>query len=238
MNTNSERGFTAHAHVHRIITDFNHWPSEALETNHLKLPTLRILRLAGTLPGFEFENLSSLHQDTDIATYIRSASQTIDQTRQENISTLQGQPGTKEYDKLVRQNCKPLLYSNKLLKHLAPQWETNTCTWHKLITSHHTDSTDASYHISPTDVILAKLPNGLKPGSKTELRTTIDTLKATLLLPATTEHRKLPKLNTTNITLIHHTWYTYLNTRGLPAHTPINFETLIKRSSNNRTTLK
>jgi len=73
---------------------------------------------------------------------------------------------------------------------------------------------------------------------KTTLRTAIDTLRATLLLPATTEHRKLPKPNTTNATLIHHTWYTSLNTRGLPVHTPTNFETLIKRSSNNITTLK
>jgi hypothetical protein len=52
MKNNSEIGFTAHAHVHKIITEFKHWPPEALETNHLKIPTLRILRLAGTIPGF------------------------------------------------------------------------------------------------------------------------------------------------------------------------------------------
>jgi hypothetical protein len=109
MKKTSERGFTAHAHVHRLITNFNHLPSEALETNHLKLPTLRILRLASTQPVFQFENLPSLHQHSDIATSIRSASNTIDQTRQENRSKLQGQPGTKEYDKLVRHKCKPLL---------------------------------------------------------------------------------------------------------------------------------
>jgi hypothetical protein len=109
MNKNSERGFTTHAHVHKIITNYNHWPSKALETNHLKLPTLRILRLANTISGFEFENLPSLHHDNDIATSIRSASHTIDQIRQENKSTLQGQPGTKEYDKLARHHCKPLL---------------------------------------------------------------------------------------------------------------------------------
>jgi hypothetical protein len=59
-----------------------------------------------------------------------------------------------------------------------------------------------------------------------------------LLFPATTEHRKLPKPDNSDATLIHHTWYTHLNTRGLPAHTPINFETLIKRSSNNTNSLK
>ena len=53
-----------------------------------------------------------------------------------------------------------------------------------------------------------------------------------------TEHKKLPKPNTTNATLKHHTWYPYLITRGLPTHTPTNFETLIKCSSNHRTTLK
>jgi hypothetical protein len=108
----------------------------------------------------------------------------------------------------------------------------------KLITSHHADSSEASYHISHTNVILAKLPSGDKPGPKTALRTAIDTLIATLLLPVTTEHRKLPKPNTTNAILIHHTWYPYLNTRGLPAHIPTNFETLIKRSSHNTETLK
>jgi hypothetical protein len=120
MNKNTERGFTAHAQVHRLITAFNHWPSEALETNHLKLPTLRIIRMASTLPGREFENLPSLHKDNDITTSIQSASNKIDQTIQENRSALQRQSGTKEYDKLVRHTFKPLLYSNKLLKHLAP----------------------------------------------------------------------------------------------------------------------
>ncbi len=52
MSKNSEKGFTAHAHVHRLISEFNQWPPEALETNHLKIPTLRILRLVGTIPGF------------------------------------------------------------------------------------------------------------------------------------------------------------------------------------------
>ncbi len=50
-NKDTERGFTAHAHVHRLISQFNHWSHEALESNPLKLPTLRILRLASTIPG-------------------------------------------------------------------------------------------------------------------------------------------------------------------------------------------
>ena len=30
MNKDSERGFIAHAHVHRLLTRFNQWPGEAL----------------------------------------------------------------------------------------------------------------------------------------------------------------------------------------------------------------
>jgi hypothetical protein len=38
MNKDSERGFTAHAHVHRFLSQFNHSPREALESNPLKSP--------------------------------------------------------------------------------------------------------------------------------------------------------------------------------------------------------
>ncbi len=55
MNKGTERGFTAHAHVHRLLSQFNYWPHEALESNPLKLPTLRILRLASAIPGLEFD---------------------------------------------------------------------------------------------------------------------------------------------------------------------------------------
>ena len=30
MNKDTERRFTAHAHVHRLLSQFNHWPQEAL----------------------------------------------------------------------------------------------------------------------------------------------------------------------------------------------------------------
>ena len=50
MNKDTERGFTARAHVHRrLLSQLNHWPQEALESNPLKLPTLRILRLASNI---------------------------------------------------------------------------------------------------------------------------------------------------------------------------------------------
>jgi hypothetical protein len=57
MNKDTERGFTANAHVYRILPLFGYWPREALESNPLKLPTLRILKLPGTIPRLEFDRL-------------------------------------------------------------------------------------------------------------------------------------------------------------------------------------
>ena len=115
-----ERGFTARAHVHRLLTQFNHWPREALESNNLKLPTLRILRHASTILGLEFDSLPPLRHDNANSTSIREASSAVDNSRQEKHSSLQEHVGTKEYDKLIRQQCNPIQYSRKLLKHLAP----------------------------------------------------------------------------------------------------------------------
>ena len=66
--------------------------------------------------------------------------------------------GTKDYDTLVREPCKPIKYSNNLLKHLAPIWETGIYEWNNLLTIKHASPTAFTYHIQPTDAILAKLP--------------------------------------------------------------------------------
>jgi hypothetical protein len=49
MNKYTERIYLAHSHTLSILTQFNHWLTEALESNPLKLSTLRILRLASTI---------------------------------------------------------------------------------------------------------------------------------------------------------------------------------------------
>jgi len=123
VNKYSERGFTAHAHVNRLISRFDHWPLEALESNPLKIPTLRILRHANTIPGLGFESLPPLHQANAISSSIRYTSLAVNNSHSEQHSTLQGHVGNQEYDKLVRQQCKPITYSHQLLEHLAPLWE-------------------------------------------------------------------------------------------------------------------
>jgi hypothetical protein len=53
VNKDSERGFTAHAHVHPLLLHFNHWPREALESNPLKLSS----------PFFASLDLEAAYQD-------------------------------------------------------------------------------------------------------------------------------------------------------------------------------
>jgi len=124
INKDTERGFLDHSHTLHILTQFNHWPMEALESNPLKLPTLRILRLATNVDRLELDILPPLHHNNDIAESLRAASQAVDEARMGKRQTIQGTMGTKDYGLLVRQQSKPIRYSNNLLKHLAPLWET------------------------------------------------------------------------------------------------------------------
>ena len=123
MNKDAERGFTAHAHVHRLLSQFNHWPREALESNLLKLPTLRILKLASHILGLEYDNLPPIHQRNAITTSISEASIATKNALQDKRASIQGHMSTKEHDKMARQQCKPIQYSNNIFKHLAPLWE-------------------------------------------------------------------------------------------------------------------
>jgi hypothetical protein len=60
MNKDTERGYLTYSHTHRLLTQFNHWPTEALESNPLKLPTLRVLRMASAITNLHLDNLPPL----------------------------------------------------------------------------------------------------------------------------------------------------------------------------------
>jgi len=97
-----------------------YWPQEALESDPLKLPTLRILRHASNIPGLDYDRMPPLNQDNIVTTSIREASSAVDNARHAKRTALHGHIGTKEHDKIVRQQCKPIQYHKKQLKHLAP----------------------------------------------------------------------------------------------------------------------
>jgi hypothetical protein len=68
------------------------------------------------------------------------------------------------------QQCKPIQYSKKLLKDHAPLWELGLLIWNNLLTIQRHSNEDHTLHIQPTSVIMARLPNGDKPGPKSSLR--------------------------------------------------------------------
>jgi len=85
---------------------------------------------------------------------------------------------------------------------------------------------------------MARLPNGDKPGPKTSLRTSIDTLRATLFLPSSTDFRKLPSDATPLLTTIHASWKQFITPHNLPPHTIKSYANLMKATIPNATTNK
>ena len=61
VNKDSKRGYIPHAHVRRLISRFGHCSPGAVESNLLKILTLRIHRHVSTIPGIDFKNLPPLH---------------------------------------------------------------------------------------------------------------------------------------------------------------------------------
>jgi len=85
---------------------------------------------------------------------------------------------------------------------------------------------------------MAKLPNGDKTGPKTTLRTSLHTLRATLLLHATTEHKKLPKDTTPLLTTIHTSWTQFVTPNNLLTHKRNSYANLMNTPTPNITSNK
>ncbi len=150
MNKDTERGCLAYSHNLRLLSQFNHWSTKAIESNALKLLTLRVLRQAGTLPGLELKHLPKPTHDNEIAATLWAASQAVDHARQQSRHTIQCRIGNKDNDKNIRQQCKPLHYSNKILKHLAPLWESREHNWQHILTIQYASPDLFIYNIQPT----------------------------------------------------------------------------------------
>ncbi len=134
---------------------------------------------------------------------------------------------------MVRQQCKPIQCSDKILKHFAPLWELGLNNWNNHVTKQHHTKEHYTLHIPPTNVLMARLPNGDKTGPKTALRTSLDTLRDTLLLPVTTEHRELPKDTTPLLTTVHSSWLKFITPDNLPPHKPHSYAILMEAPATN-----
>jgi hypothetical protein len=63
----TDRQYLAYAHTTRAATTFQHWPKEAHEANHVKLPTLRVLSYIQHIPRAELEHIPNLQAPSHIA---------------------------------------------------------------------------------------------------------------------------------------------------------------------------
>ena len=114
MIKETERGYLAHSHAHRILTQFNHWTTKAIVSNPLKLPTLCILRLSSTVKDLELDNLlphyfikmalpraSGLHPKPSMLPVWKNDKRYEAQWARTNLTNLS-----------VTYICKPIKYSN------------------------------------------------------------------------------------------------------------------------------
>jgi hypothetical protein len=85
---------------------------------------------------------------------------------------------------------------------------------------------------------MTRLPNGDKPGPKTSLQTSLDILRVTLLLPASTEFRKLPSDTTPLLTTIQASWKQFITPDNIPTHITNSYANIIKTIIPNASTNK
>jgi hypothetical protein len=129
INKPMERGYLAYAHTSRITTTYQHWPKKAYEANQAKLPALRVLSYVKNIIGAKLEHMLNLQAPNHIATSLRAASKEVDwiwAKRRDNIPT---QLPPTDYTKQIRNRCRPLKYSDRIVKHLAPLWGEGVSDW-------------------------------------------------------------------------------------------------------------
>jgi hypothetical protein len=116
LNKPTDRGYLAYAHTSRVSNTYYHWPKEAYEAAQANLPALRVLSYVQNIIGAELEHIHNLQTPNHIANSLRAAFKELDEIRtkkRENIPK-------KEYNKQFRDQCQPLNFSDRLLRHLAP----------------------------------------------------------------------------------------------------------------------
>ena len=120
INKPTDRGYLAYAHTSRVETTYQHWPKEAYEANQAKLPTLRVLSYVQNITRAELEHIRNLQAPNHITTSLRVVSKEVDEIRAKQREHVPTNLPTKEYNKQIRNQCKPFNYSDRLLRHLAP----------------------------------------------------------------------------------------------------------------------
>ncbi len=128
----TDRGYLAYAHTSRVATSYQHWPKEAYEANQAKLLTLRVLSYVHNITRAELAHIPNLQAPNHIAINLRAASKEVDEIRAKQRENIPKNLPPKEYTKQIRNQCQPLNYSDKLLRHLPPPiWGRESQTGHQ-----------------------------------------------------------------------------------------------------------
>jgi hypothetical protein len=193
LNKPTGRGYLVYAHTSRVANTYQHWPKEAYEANQAKLPTLRVLSYGQNISGAELEHIPNLQTPNHIAIGLRAASGELDEIRAKKRENIPKTLPQKEYNKQLRDQYQPLNFSDRLLRHLAPLWGDGVSDWAPILEKHTTPTGHKEVHILNAKAIHAKLKSGDQKRIINNLELALSTLRTTLILPTTQDHKKLPK---------------------------------------------
>jgi hypothetical protein len=125
-----------------------------------------------------------------------------------------------------------------ILKHLAPLWGEGVSDWTPILEKQTTPAGHTEVYILNAKAIHAKLNSGDHQRINNNLELAQSTLRTTLILPTSQEHRKLPKLTTHKSHKIHISWLQYIIHEALPNNKPTTYETITSHISLERVTTK
>jgi hypothetical protein len=162
----------------------------------------------------------------------------MDETRAKQRDNIPKNLPPKEYAKQIRNQCLPLNFSDRLLKHLAPLWEEGVTDWTPIQGKHTTPARHTQVHILNTKAMLANFRSGDQHRISNNMKLAMSTLRTTITPPSNQEHRKLPKPTTNKTQQIHTQWPQYINHEALPLAKPTTYETITTHISLERGTTK
>jgi hypothetical protein len=223
---NKPTGVLAHAHITRVANTFQHLSKEAYEVSQAKLPTLYVLPYIQNIPGAELEHIPNLQAPNHIAASLRTTTKEVDENRASRREHIPTNLHPKDYARKLRNQCQPLKYSDRLLKHMILLWEEEVRDRKPILEKQTSPAGSTHIYILNATTIHAKLHSGDKQRPNNNLELALSTLKATLTLPASHENGKLLKATTTRPQIIHTSWHQYIDHEGIPTTNSSSYETI------------
>ena len=133
INKPTERGHIDYAHTTRVANTYHYWPKEEHEATQGRLPTPRVLSSIRNIQWAELEHIQNIQTPNQIAITIRAASEEVDRNRATQRQHIPQKLQTKDIAKELQAKCQPLMFADRLSKHLGPLWEEGVSDWTKIL---------------------------------------------------------------------------------------------------------